>query len=81
MPLLWVVPMAVYLLTFFQKIFLGESHDPANDKLQDVNWREVLAVAPLLVFVFVIGLYSLPFFNAMNASVTSLLSVAGLAMK
>ena len=78
---LGMILSAVYLLTFFQKIFLGESHDPANDKLQDVNWREVLAVAPLLVFVFVIGLYSLPFFNAMNASVTSLLSVAGLAMK
>jgi NADH-quinone oxidoreductase subunit M len=78
---LGMILSAVYLLTFFQKIFLGESRDAANDKLQDVNWREVLAVTPLLVLVFVIGLYSLPFFNAMNASVTSLVSVAGLAMK
>jgi NADH-quinone oxidoreductase subunit M len=72
---------AVYLLTFYQKIFLGESRDAANDKLVDVNWREVLAAVPLLILVFFIGLYSLPFFNAMSASVTNLLSVAGLAMK
>jgi len=78
---LGMILSAVYLLTFFQKIFLGESRDAANDKLVDVNWREVLAVTPLLAFAFIIGLYSLPFFNAMNASVTSLLSVAGLAMK
>ena len=78
---LGMILSAAYLLTFYQKIFLGESRDVANDKLVDVNWREVLAVAPLLIFVFVIGLYSLPFFNAMSASVTSLLSASGMAMR
>lgn len=73
---LGMILSAVYLLTFYQKIFLGESRDAANDKLKDVNWSEVLAVAPLLILAFVIGLYSLPFFSAMNASVTSLLSAA-----
>ena len=76
-----MVLSAVYLLTFFQKIFLGESRDSANDRLQDVNWRETLAVAPLLVLCFVIGLYSLPFLSAMSASVSNLLSVAGIAMR
>jgi NADH-quinone oxidoreductase subunit M len=71
---LGMILSAVYLLTFYQKIFLGESRDAANDKLKDVNWSEVLAVAPLLILAFFIGLYSLPFFSAMNASVTSLLS-------
>jgi NADH-quinone oxidoreductase subunit M len=72
---------AVYLLTFYQKIFLGESRDAANDGLRDVNAREVISVVPLLVFVFVIGLYSLPFFSAMSASVTNLLTTAGMALK
>lgn len=78
---LGMILSAVYLLTFYQKIFLGESRDAANDKLTDVTPREVLAVAPLLVMVFVIGLYSLPFFSAMSASVANLLSVAGFAMR
>jgi NADH-quinone oxidoreductase subunit M len=79
-----MVLSAVYLLTFYQKIFLGESRDAANDKLVDLNFGEVFAVAPLLVFAFVIGLYSTPFFSAMNASVTNLtnlLTVAGVALR
>ena len=76
-----MVLSAVYLLTFYQKIFLGESRDAANDSLQDVNRGEVLAVAPLLALCFLIGLYSLPFFSAMSASVTGLLGAAGVALR
>ena len=72
---------AVYLLTFYQKIFLGESRSAANDKLVDLNWREVAAVVPLLGVIFYIGLYSLPFFNAMSASVVNLLSATGVVMR
>ena len=78
---LGMILSAVYLLTFYQKIFLGESRDTANDGLRDVNKREVVTVVPLLVLALVIGLYSLPFFSAMGASVTNLLTVAGLAVK
>ena len=78
---LGMILSAVYLLTFYQKIFLGESRDTANDGLRDVNTREVVTVVPLLVLALVIGLYSLPFFSAMGASVTNLLTVAGLAVK
>ncbi len=76
-----MVLSAAYLLTMFQKIFLGESRDPANDALRDLNWREVVSVAPLIVMCFVIGLYAAPFFNLMSSSVTGLLTGAGLAMK
>ncbi|MCS7060438.1 MAG: NADH-quinone oxidoreductase subunit M [Anaerolineae bacterium] len=78
---LGMVLSAVYLLTFFQKIFLGESRDAANDTLTDINRSEVLAVAPLIVLCFVIGLYSLPFFNAMSASVNNLLAAVGVVMR
>ncbi|MFN4293271.1 MAG: NuoM family protein [Thermoflexales bacterium] len=76
-----MVLSAAYLLTMFQKIFLGESRDPANEALRDLNWREVVSVAPLIVMCFVIGLYAAPFFNLMSSSVTGLLTGAGLAMK
>lgn len=78
---LGMVLSAVYLLTFYQKVFLGESRDPANDTLTEIDWREALAVAPLIVLCFVIGLYSLPFFSAMSASVSSLLGAAGMVMR
>jgi NADH-quinone oxidoreductase subunit M len=76
-----MVLSAAYLLTFFQKVFLGESRDPANDALKDLNWREVLSVAPLIVLCFVIGLAATPFFNLMSSSVAGLLAGTGLAMR
>jgi len=71
---------AVYLLTMFQKVFLGESRDAENDKLQDLNWREVLTVAPLIVMCFVIGLAATPFFANMQTSVAQIVGGA-LALK
>ncbi len=76
-----MVLSAAYLLTMFQKIFLGESRDSANEALRDLNWREVVSVAPLIVMCFVIGLYAAPFFNLMSSSVAGLLTGTGLAMK
>jgi len=76
-----MVLSAVYLLTMFQKVFLGESRDEANNTLVDLNWREVATVVPLLVMCFVIGLYAAPFLGAMNSSVAGLLAGSGLAMR
>lgn len=76
---LGMVLSAAYLLTFFQKVFLGESRDPANEHLRDLNWREVASVAPLIVLCFVIGVYAAPFFGAMDASVAALLQSMNVA--
>ncbi len=93
-----MVLSAVYLLTMFQKIFLGKPQDETAEDahgagaavalasghpvavLADLNWREVLAVAPLIILCFVIGLMSTPFFDVMKASVGRLLgsAVAGI---
>ena len=77
---------AVYLLTMYQKVFLGKGKDEAVDDhghhrqvasashgLLDLNWRELASAIPLIVFCFYIGLASTPFFNAMSASVGKLL--------
>ncbi|MDW8350279.1 MAG: NADH-quinone oxidoreductase subunit M [Anaerolineae bacterium] len=76
-----MVLSAAYLLTMFQKIFLGESRDPANEALRDLNWREIASVVPLIVLCFVIGLYAAPFFNLMSSSVAGLLTGGGLAAR
>ena len=89
-----MVLAAVYLLTFFQKVFLGRyAGDAASHAeheglghgftgaLLDLNRREILATVPLIVMCFVIGFFATPFFDAMSASVTTLFTANGLGMR
>jgi NADH-quinone oxidoreductase subunit M len=69
-----VILAAVYILYMFQKMFLGPAGEiTQNHELKDLNWREILTVAPLLVFMFWIGLYPAPFFNLIAPAVEKLL--------
>ena len=76
---LGVIMAAIYILYMFQKMFLGpEGSIVAEVKkhghaLRDLNWREILTVAPILVFVFWIGLYPKPFFELMAPAIENLL--------
>jgi NADH:ubiquinone oxidoreductase subunit 4 (subunit M) len=52
-----VILAAVYMLSVVQKVFFGPLDNPKNEHLSDLNTRETVALAPLLVLVFVIGLF------------------------
>jgi NADH-quinone oxidoreductase subunit M len=54
---LGVILGAVYMLTLTQKTFFGPLTNPKNKRLTDLTVRETLALAPLVLFVFVIGLF------------------------
>ncbi|MBK9210241.1 MAG: NADH-quinone oxidoreductase subunit M [Anaerolineales bacterium] len=70
-----VIMAAVYILYMFQKMFLGPAGEVTkHHELKDLNWREILTVAPLLIFMFWIGLYPAPFFNLIAPAVEKLLS-------
>jgi len=79
-----VILAAVYILFMFQKMFLGPVRHEVNLGLKDLNWREVVTLAPLIVLIFWIGLYPKPFFHLMAASVDRLaaaMQVAAMAAR
>ena len=45
------------MLGVVQKMFFGPVTKKENKHLEDINGRELVAVAPLLIMVFVIGLF------------------------
>jgi NADH-quinone oxidoreductase subunit M len=70
-----VIMAAVYILYMFQKMFLGPAGEVTkHHELKDLNWREIFTVAPLVFFMFWIGLYPAPFFNLIAPAVEKLLS-------
>jgi len=69
-----VILAAVYLLFMFQKMFLGPLDKEENKSLKDINWREIVILVPLLIFIFWIGLYPKPFFALMAPTVDKLVA-------
>jgi NADH-quinone oxidoreductase subunit M len=74
-----VILAAVYMLYMFQKLFLGPVDKEENRVLLDLNWREIITLVPIMIFIFWIGLYPSPFFNLMKASVTKLVETVQVA--
>jgi NADH-quinone oxidoreductase subunit M len=69
-----VVLGAIYMLWMYQRVFFGEVTNEKNAKLKDLNLREVLVFIPLLVMIFWMGVYSKPFVDRMEPSVTQFVS-------
>jgi NADH-quinone oxidoreductase subunit M len=51
-----VILAAVYLLWMVQKVLFGPLQNPANERLKDMNTREILVLAPLAILMVVLGM-------------------------
>ncbi|MEJ5223870.1 MAG: NADH-quinone oxidoreductase subunit M [Anaerolineales bacterium] len=80
-----VILAAVYMLYMFQKMFLGPAGSIVEEvkhhghALRDLNWREIVTLLPLLIFIFWIGLYPKPFFMLMAPAVDNLVAILNTA--
>jgi NADH-quinone oxidoreductase subunit M len=68
-----VILGAVYLLWMYQRVMLGPLDNPKNKELRDLSAREILVFVPLLVMMFVMGLYPKPFLTRMEPTVDAYL--------
>jgi NADH-quinone oxidoreductase subunit M len=68
---------AAYMLRLLQKVVWGGTNNPDQSYLNDLNVREIITLAPLLIFVFWIGLSPEPFMDVMHTSVAHLLEQVG----
>jgi NADH-quinone oxidoreductase subunit M len=54
---LGMILSAVYMLWMYQRVIFGEIRNPENLKLADLNGREKLVLAPVIVLIFVMGIF------------------------
>ncbi len=64
-----VILGAVYMLWMFQRVFYGKVTNPKNLNIPDLNLRELVYLAPLILFIFWVGLFPNFFLNKMHKSV------------
>jgi NADH-quinone oxidoreductase subunit M len=65
-----VILAAVYMLSVVQKVFFGPLKNPKNFHLPDLTIREGVALAPLVIMVFVIGLFPSTFLSRSSQAVS-----------
>ncbi len=66
-----VILAAIYMLGVVQKVFFGPLKNAKNRYLPDLNTREIIALAPLVVMIFVIGLFPSTFLSRSSDAVSS----------
>jgi NADH-quinone oxidoreductase subunit M len=79
----WIVGVAVlgvllgaaYLLRMVQRVFLGPFDEAKWGGLTEINLREILTVAPLMVLTLWLGIYPKPFSMLMTSTLQNLISL------
>jgi NADH-quinone oxidoreductase subunit M len=64
-----IVLGAAYLLWLYQRVMFGPVTNPANEHMEDLNWREYATLVPLIILCFWIGIYPKPLFRVLERPV------------
>jgi len=70
---LGVILGAVYMLSLYRRVMFGAFDEQKNGDLTDLTMRERVVFAPLLVLVFLIGLYPQPMLEKIEPSSAAIL--------
>lgn len=65
---------AVYMLWMYQRVMFGPLNNDKNKVLKDLSPREIAVFLPILILLFVMGMYPKPFLNRMEPAVGQLLT-------
>ncbi len=68
-----VILGAAYMLWMFQRVMFGKITKPENEKLKDLSAREITIMVPMVILIFLMGIYPKLFFNKMDVSVEKFL--------
>ena len=77
----WIVTMlaatgviwaAVYMLWMLQRVLFGETTNPENARLRDLNTRELVLIMPLMLLMLFMGVYPRPFLDRSKAAVEAI---------
>ena len=60
---------AIYMLWMLRRLIFGPLTHPENQKLVDLDGRELLILAPIVALILIMGVYPQPFLSRMQASV------------
>ena len=64
-----VILGAIYMLWMFRRVIFGPLTNAANERLADLNGREIGLLAPILFLIVLMGVYPQPFLRRMQPAV------------
>lgn len=67
-----VVLAACYMLWMYQRVIFGKLTKPENENMKDLSPREKFIMIPLILLIFLIGIYPAPFLDRIEPAVNQL---------
>jgi NADH-quinone oxidoreductase subunit M len=68
-----IILSAAYALWLYRRIIFGKLEKPSLRFIQDLGWREVVVLAPLVLLALFFGVYPAPVLDASAVSVDALI--------
>jgi NADH-quinone oxidoreductase subunit M len=68
-----VILGAAYMLWMFQRVMFGKLTNPKNEGLKDLSAREIAVLVPMVIMIFLMGIYPKLFFSKMDVTVEKFL--------